>query len=150
MGESLDALDLLRDCFTYTHTHTHTRARASIHTHTRIHTHTHTRIHTHTHTTQAVSLTYLFVCHTRHTHRNENEAAHAEISALLWDSASDSEAAEQLRALASEKLLGWEEEVGRRGPLDPSRGGGQMGGASNGGARGKGDGKRSHASDEEY
>jgi hypothetical protein len=37
-----------------------------------------------------------------------SEAAHAEIAAMLWDSASDAEAAAGLRRLAGESVEAWE------------------------------------------
>lgn len=81
--------------------------------------------------------------HTPHpTRRCESEAAHAEIAAALWDSASDSDAISALRRLAADKLAGWEEEV--RGA------GGGRGDMSRGGGGGVGGGRDRRKEDEEY
>ncbi len=74
--------------------------------------------------------------------RCDNEAAHEEIAAVLWDTASDGEACQQLRALADGKLAAWEDESRQRGALEPGRGGGVGGGGGDSrGGRRKGGGE---------
>lgn len=43
--------------------------------------------------------------------RCENDAAHGPIADILWDSASDAEAAQQLQQLAEQQLEGWEQQL---------------------------------------
>jgi hypothetical protein len=43
--------------------------------------------------------------------RCENEAAHGPIADVLWDSASDAEAEQQLLQLAAQQLAGWEAQL---------------------------------------
>ena len=47
--------------------------------------------------------------------RCENEAAHARIADVLWDSNSDGEAMQQLEQLALQELAGWEQQLRERG-----------------------------------
>lgn len=46
--------------------------------------------------------------------RCENEAAHAQIAELLWDSSSDVEAMQQLDRLAQQELQLWEQQLRER------------------------------------
>ena len=43
--------------------------------------------------------------------RCENEAAHGPIADIIWDSSSDTEALQQLQALAAKHLVDWEQDL---------------------------------------
>jgi hypothetical protein len=43
--------------------------------------------------------------------RCENDAAHGPIADILWDSASDAEAQQQLQQLAAQQLADWEAQL---------------------------------------
>ena len=59
--------------------------------------------------------------------RCENEAAHEQVAAALWDSTSEQDAAAQLEKLAADSLLEWEAAAApsrdeREGRIDENRG----------------------------